>query len=162
MLIVNNDFEILTVASRWAASLGAIRRGLRTHSGNGDSGALIPGMVLVDTSKQSAQFKDQMKRSGLVHLVAVSGANFAIVSSFVLWCMQFVIRRNNYRIVATAIALSCFIALVRPSPSVLRAAAMAAVLLSAQVMKRKTDALPALGFAIAAVVLGDPWQSRDA
>jgi competence protein ComEC len=39
---------------------------------------------------------------------------------------------------------------------------MAAVLLSAQVMKRKTDALPALGFAIAAVVLGDPWQSRDA
>ena len=162
MLIVNNDFEILTVASRWAASLGAIRTGLRTHSGNGDSGALIPGMVLGDTSKQSPQFKDQMKRSGLVHLVAVSGANFAIVSSFVLWCMQFVIRRNNYRIIATAIALSCFIALVRPSPSVLRAAAMAAVLLSAQVMKRKTDALPALGFAIAAVVLGDPWQSRDA
>ena len=162
LLLVDKDFEKLTVASRWATSLGAIRAGLRTHSGEGDSGALIPGMVLGDTSKQSAQFKDQMKRSGLVHLVAVSGANFAIVSSFVLWCMQFVIRRNNYRIIATAIALTCFIALVRPSPSVLRAAAMAAVLLSAQVMKRKTDALPALGFAIAAVVLGDPWQSRDA
>jgi predicted membrane metal-binding protein len=64
--------------------------------------------------------------------------------------MQFVIRRNNYRIIATAIALSCFIALVRPSPSVLRAAAMAAVLLSAQAARRKTDSLPALGFAIAA------------
>jgi competence protein ComEC len=119
-------------------------------------------MVLGDTSKQSAQFKDQMKRSGLTHLVAVSGANFAIVSSFVLWCMQFLIKRNNYRIIATAIALTCFIALVRPSPSVLRAAAMAAVLLSAQATKRKTDSLPALGFAIAAVVLGDPWQARDA
>ena len=76
--------------------------------------------------------------------------------------MQFVIRRNNYRIIATAIVLGCFIALVRPSPSVLRAAAMAAVLLSAQATRRKTDSLPALGFAIAAVVLGDPWQSRDA
>ena len=162
MLLVDRDFEILTVPSRWAASLGAIRTGLRTHSGDGDAAALIPGMVLGDTSKQSAAFKDQMKRSGLVHLVAVSGANFAIVSSFVLWCMQFVIRRNNYRIIATAIALSCFIALVRPSPSVLRAAAMAAVLLSAQAARRKTDSLPALGFAIAAVVLGDPWQSRDA
>ena len=162
MLLVAEDFEILTVPSRWAASLGAIRTGLRTHSGDGDAGALIPGMVLGDTSKQTAAFKDQMKRSGLVHLVAVSGANFAIVSSFVLWCMQFLIRRNNYRIIATAIALSCFIALVRPSPSVLRAAAMAAVLLSAQAARRKTDSLPALGFAIAAVVLGDPWQSRDA
>ena len=64
--------------------------------------------------------------------------------------------------IATAIALTCFIALVRPSPSVLRAAAMAAVLLSAHATKRKTDSLPALGFAIAAVVLADPWQSRDA
>ena len=162
LLLVDKDFKVLTVPSRWAASLSAIRTGLRTHSGDGDAGALIPGMVLGDTSKQTAQFKDQMKRSGLVHLVAVSGANFAIVSSFVLWCMQFVIRRNNYRIIATAIALGCFIALVRPSPSVLRAAAMAAVLLSAQATRRKTDALPALGFAIAAVVLGDPWQSRDA
>ena len=162
LLLVDKDFKVLTVPSRWAASLSAIRTGLRTHSGDGDAGALIPGMVLGDTSKQTAQFKDQMKRSGLVHLVAVSGANFAIVSSFVLWCMQFVIRRNNYRIIATAIALGCFIALVRPSPSVLRAAAMATVLLSAQATRRKTDSLPALGFAIAAVVLGDPWQSRDA
>ena len=162
MLLVDKDFEVLTPASRWASALGAIRTGLRTHSGDGDAGALIPGMVLGDTSKQTPEFKDQMKRSGLTHLVAVSGANFAIVSSFVLWCMQFVIKRNKYRMIATAIALTCFIALVRPSPSVLRAAAMAAVLLSAHVMKRKTDSLPALGFAIAAVVLGDPWQSRDA
>ena len=162
LLLVDEDFEVLTPPSRWAAALGAIRTGLRTHSGDGDAGALIPGMVLGDTSKQTAEFKDQMKRSGLTHLVAVSGANFAIVSSFVLWCMQFVIRRKNYRIFATAIALACFIALVRPSPSVLRAAAMAAVLLSAQVTRRKTDSLPALGFAIAAVVIGDPWQSRDA
>ena len=83
-------------------------------------------------------------------------------STFVLWCMQFLIRRKNYRVFATAIALFCFIALVRPSPSVLRAAAMAVVLLSAQLGKRASDSLPALGFAICAVVLGDPWQSRDA
>jgi competence protein ComEC len=162
LFIVNKQFEVITPPSHWAGALGAIRAGLRSHSGESDAGALIPGMVLGDTSKQSAQFKEQMKRSGLTHLVAVSGANFAIVSSFVLWCMQFLIRRKKFRIIATAIALTCFIALVRPSPSVLRAAAMAAVLLSAQATKRKTDALPALGFAIAAVVIGDPWQSRDA
>jgi competence protein ComEC len=162
LFIVNGAIVIQTAPSTWASGLGAIRQGLRENSGTGDAGALIPGMVLGDTSKQSPEFKDAMKRSGLTHLVAVSGANFAIVSTFVLWCMQFLIRRKNVRIIATAIALACFIALVRPSPSVLRAAAMAAVLLSAQLGKRGSDSLPALGFAICAVVLGDPWQSRDA
>ncbi len=162
LVVVNGDINVLTQPSTWASGLGAIREGLRNNSGNGDAGALIPGMVLGDTSKQSPEFKEAMKRSGLTHLVAVSGANFAIVSTFVLWCMQFLIRRKNYRVLATAIALACFIALVRPSPSVLRAAAMAAVLLSAQLGKRASDSLPALGFAICAVVLGDPWQSRDA
>lgn len=162
LLLVDGEFFTLTPPSRWARTLGGIRTGLRTISGDDDAGSLIPGMVLGDTSKQTPQFKEAMKRSGLTHLVAVSGANFAIVSSFVLWCMQFLFRRVQWRMGATAISLLCFIALVRPSPSVLRAAAMAAVLLSAQVSKRGRDSLPALGFAIAAVVMGDPWQSRDA
>jgi len=162
LFIVNGSIITLTEPSAWSAGLGAIREGLRENSGDGDAGALIPGMVLGDTSKQTPEFKEVMKRSGLTHLVAVSGANFAIVSTFVLWCMQFLIRRKNVRIIATAIALACFMALVRPSPSVLRAAAMAAVLLSAQLGKRGSDSLPALGFAICAVILGDPWQSRDA
>ena len=162
LILIDGDVKILTQPSRWAKSLAAIRYGLRNLSGDGDAGALIPGMVLGDTAKQSAEFKIAMKRSGLMHLVAVSGANFAIVSSFVLWCMQFIFRRMKLRLSATAIALLCFIALVRPSPSVLRAAAMAAVLLIAQGTNRGRDSLPALGFAIGAVVVGDPWQARDA
>jgi competence protein ComEC len=103
-----------------------------------------------------------MRRSGLTHLVAVSGANFALVSAFVLWMMQFLFARMKFRLSATAISLIAFIALVRPSPSVLRAAAMAAVLLVAQGTKKGRDSLPALGFAMAAVVVVDPWQARDA
>jgi len=162
LALIDEKVEVLTPPSRWAKSLGAIRFGLRRVSGDGDAGALIPGMVLGDTSKQNLEFKTAMKRSGLTHLTAVSGANFAIVSSFVLWCMQFLFSRMKFRLSATAIALICFIALVRPSPSVLRAAAMAAVLLIAQGTHRGRDSLPALGFAIGAVVIGDPWQARDA
>jgi competence protein ComEC len=162
LVLFQGEVKIETTASRWARSLGAIRIGLRDASGDGDAGALIPGMVLGDTSKQSAEFKLAMKRSGLAHLVAVSGANFAIVSGFVLWLMQFLFRNRNYRIGATALSLIFFIALVRPSPSVLRAAAMAAVVLVAMSHRHVADSLPALGFAIAAVVIADPWQSRDA
>jgi competence protein ComEC len=161
LLINKGSFVVLSPPSRWAKSLDRIRDGLRAASGTGDSGALIPGMVLGDTSLQSATFKNEMRRSGLTHLVAVSGANFAIVSTFILYLMQFVFRKIPLRLGATAVFLIAFIALVRPSPSVLRAAAMAAVLLIAQGTHRGRDSLPALGFAIAAVVVADPWQVRD-
>ena len=161
LLIVGKKVTVISEASEWARLLAHIRQGLRVASGTGDAGALIPGMVIGDTSKQSEEFKNEMRRSGLTHLVAVSGANFAIVSAFVLWGMQFIFRRTNYRLFATAVALAAFIALVRPSPSVLRAAAMAAVLLAAHASRRGRDSLPALGFAIAAVVLLDPFQARD-
>jgi competence protein ComEC len=161
LLINKGSFVVLSRPSRWANSLDEIRDGLRAASGTGDSGALIPGMVLGDTSLQSATFKNEMRRSGLTHLVAVSGANFAIVSTFILYLMQFVFRKIPLRLGATAVFLVAFIALVRPSPSVLRAAAMAAVLLVAQGTHRGRDSLPALGFAIAAVAVADPWQVRD-
>jgi competence protein ComEC len=161
LVIVGNDVEVITQPSRWAKGLAKIRLGLRDATGTGDAGALIPGMVIGDTSKQSIDFKNEMRRSGLTHLVAVSGANFAIVSAFVLWGMQFIFRKVNYRLIATAIALASFIALVRPSPSVLRAAAMAAVLLFAYGSRQGRDPLPALGFAIATVVIADPFQARD-
>lgn len=160
-LAIARSIESEKKPSRWARGLAAIRTGLRHASGTGDSGALIPGMVLGDTSLQSDTFQTQMRRSGLTHLVAVSGANFAIVSSFVLWAMAFLFSRKRTRLIATAVALLSFIALVRPSPSVLRAAAMAAVMMYAVAAARKQDSIPALGFAIAAVVIVDPWQSRD-
>ncbi len=160
-LVIMKKVEVVSAATRWAKLLSSIRHGLSVATGDGDTGALIPGMVLGDTSKQSTEFKSDMRRSGLTHLVAVSGANFAIVSGFALWCMQFLFRRMNYRIIATSISLIAFISLVRPSPSVLRAAAMAAVILFAKATAQGRDSLPALGFAIAAVVVADPWQARD-
>jgi competence protein ComEC len=161
LAITTTKIKAMAPPSRWASALASIRTGLRGASGDGDAGALIPGMVIGDTAKQSADFKIDMRRAGLTHLVAVSGANFAIVSAFVLWCMQFLFRGIPARLITTAIALGCFIALVRPSPSVLRAAAMAAVMLIAMSTRQRGDSLPALGFAIAAVVAIDPWQSRD-
>ncbi|MDP1710916.1 MAG: ComEC/Rec2 family competence protein [Candidatus Nanopelagicaceae bacterium] len=161
LFILRDKLTISTSASRWARSLGAIRSDFRNLAQGDDAGALIPGMVLGDTSLQSQQLRDDMRRSGLTHLVAVSGANFAIISLFALWCMQWFFRSLRMRLILTSLILASFIALVRPSPSVLRAAAMASVVLVARGIGKRSDALPALGFAMAAVVIGDPWQARD-
>ena len=151
-------FHPTSSANWWQRKLGGIRSGLSSAS---KDAPLIPGMVLGDTSLQSADFSNAMRRSGLTHLTAVSGANFAIISSFLLWLMQFLIRRINFRLLATSIVLIAFIGLVRPSPSVLRAAAMAAVVIFARSHRERSDSIPSLGFAVAIVVIADPWQSRD-
>lgn len=161
LFILRGKLTVDTVASRWAQTLGVIRADFRTLTRSDDAGALIPGMVLGDTSLQSQQLRDDMRRSGLTHLVAVSGANFAIISLFALWCMQWFFRSLRVRLILTSLVLASFIALVRPSPSVLRAAAMASVVLVARGIGKRSDAIPALGFAMAAVVIGDPWQARD-
>ena len=158
MFLSWEKFEPIDGANWWQQKLGNIRGDLRKVS---VGAPLIPGMVLGDTSLQTSEFSDAMRKSGLTHLTAVSGANFAIVSSFVLWLMQYPIRRIRIRLFATSFVLIAFIGLVRPSPSVLRAAAMAAVVIFAKSHRERSDSIPSLGFAIAIVILADPWQARD-
>lgn len=142
---------------------GTIRSALRKSALtiHGASGALIPGLVLGDTSLESSAFITEMRRAGLTHLTAVSGENFAIIAAFLLWFLQSIVRRLRTRLLITAIVLIAFIFLVRPSPSVLRASVMTAVLLLGKANGRRGSALPALGLAIALLILVDPFQAID-
>ena len=138
-----------------------IRAAFRVLIPAGDAGSLIPGLILGDTSLQSAEFTNQMRRVGFSHLTAVSGANFALVAGFILWLMQFFLKKLKTRLWVTGFVLLFFIILVRPTPSVLRAAVMALVLLIAKYRGDRSLGLPALGAAIATLILIDPFQAID-
>lgn len=161
--ITNKPITVLSPASQISIFLAEIRSKYRAEvSEMGSTAAtLIPGMILGDTSLQSEEFSTQMRRSGLSHLTAVSGANFAIVSALVLWLMRFVSRRIAIQVGATATFLVLFLFLVRPSPSVLRAGVMAAVILLARATGNTRNAASALAAAIAVLLLLDPFQAQD-
>ena len=127
----------------------------------GESGALIPGLVIGDTSLESQSFISSMRRVGLTHLTAVSGENFAIVSAFLMWLFQWLLPKRRWRILGTSFVLLLFIFLVRPSPSVLRATVMTAVLLISKFRGVRTNPLAALGAAITLLILIDPYQAVD-
>ena len=149
------------VIQRWSTHLRQ-RFAHRSQRIDGDSGTLIPGLVLGDTSRESESFVAAMRRVGLTHLTAVSGENFAIIAATLLWMSQWFIRRQRVRVLLTALALVAFIFLVRPSPSVLRASVMTGVLLLAKVKGSRADPLASLGFAVGILVLLDPFQALDA
>ena len=162
-LITDDAPKILRSAGKLSELLNQIRDEFRGQSArfNSNAGALVPGMILGDTSLQTPGFTSQMRRSGLSHLTAVSGANFAIVSALVLWLSKLLFGRLVIQLLTTSSFLILFLLLVRPSPSVLRAGVMAAVILLARATGNKRNAASALAAAIALLLLLDPFQSHD-
>ena len=146
---------------RWTSSIRAdIKRSLVNLPQ--DARALIPGLVIGDRSGQDIELTTVMRRSGLTHLTAVSGANFAIVAALLLAIGRRLRIRGRALWIGIGAFLLIFIFLVRPSSSVLRAAVMTGVLLFAKSQGVRASPIPALAFAIALLLLINPFYVRDA
>ncbi|QNG38070.1 ComEC/Rec2 family competence protein [Geodermatophilaceae bacterium NBWT11] len=122
---------------------------------------LLPGLVVGDTSGMDPQVTADFRRAGLGHLTAVSGANVAIVLALLLWPLRRRLVDRRWQAVVGALGLLGYVVLARPSPSVLRAAAMGAVTLLALASGRSRVAVPALGAAVVVLLLVDPRLAAD-
>ena len=98
--------------------------------------------------------------AGVSHIVAISGWNIAIVAT-TLGALTGRLGRRR-RTVATCLAIAVYVAFVGPSPSVVRAAAMAACALLARELGRPTTATAAMGLAVTGLLLLDPGYVDDA
>jgi competence protein ComEC len=125
------------------------------------AGGLLPGLVVGDTSRLDPGLQDDFRTTGMTHLTAVSGGNLVIIVGVVL----FAVRRARAGPVLSAVvcgaALLGFVILARPSPSVVRAAAMGAIGLIGLAAGRPRAALPALSAGIAVLVVYDPELASD-
>ena len=98
--------------------------------------------------------------AGLTHIVAISGWNIAVVSAMLATLLRRAPRRR--RSVGTLIAILAYTAAAGAGASVVRAAAMAAVVLGSRELGRPGTAASALGLAVAAMLLVEPSVVGDA
>lgn len=146
--------------STWFSErLVEIRGTLLAEARTVEGAELVPGFAVGNTDLVSPEVHERLRATSLLHLLAVSGANCALVTGAVLWCASWLSVPRRARILVAGAALLGFLALVGPDQSVQRAAIMAAVMLSAQFGGRTAHALPALGAAMIALLLVDPWQA---
>jgi competence protein ComEC len=143
---------------------GVVRTGLRkaVDGQSADVRGLLPGLVLGDVSRMDPTLTDDFRTAGLTHLVAVSGANVAILFAVVLAVARLARVPPRAAIIVSAVLLIGFVVLVRPTPSVLRAAVMAGLLVVAAVTGRLRQPMSALLGAVLLLVLVDPELSRSA
>lgn len=146
---------------RWA---GAMRHRLADAAGAvlpADRAGLLPGLIVGDTSALTDEVREDFRVAGLTHLTAVSGANVSIVLGAVLLVVRAVGLGPRIGTLLAATALAFFVVLVRPSASVVRAAAMGSIGLLAFVTGRERQALPALCAAVGALLIAMPDLAVD-
>ncbi len=124
-----------------------------------DQAAMLPALVLGDTSAVPGRTTADFRASGLTHLTAVSGANVTIVCGAVLLTAALIGPRAAVGL--AAVTLVGFVVVVQPSPSVLRAAAMGAITLLAVLSHRRRQALPALSATVLVLMVADPQLAVD-
>ncbi|MFH8554298.1 ComEC/Rec2 family competence protein [Streptomyces celluloflavus] len=154
---------------------GSLRAGLReaTDGLRPDARALLPGLVVGDTSRVPPDLDEAFRATDLTHLLAVSGSNLTIVLALLIGPSHLAVRAER-RGLAPLLGLSlrgtaliggvlalAFVVVCRPDPSVLRAAACGLITLLAIATGRRRSLLPALAAAVLLLVLYDPWLARS-
>ncbi|MGZ0236383.1 ComEC/Rec2 family competence protein, partial [Streptomyces sp. CPS1] len=152
-----------------------LRAGLReaTDGLPGDARALLPGLVVGDTSRITPELDDAFKATDLTHLLAVSGSNLTVLLALLVGppgLARLAERRGlaprlGLSLRATALLAGAltlgFVIVCRPDPSVLRAAACGTVALLALATGRRRSLVPALATAVLLLVLYDPALARS-
>jgi competence protein ComEC len=169
VLLLGASFSLITLSSlQWPLvttllfdPLGGFREYLaKLISGvNPDSAAIVLGLTLGDDSQVSAILSDAMKTTSLTHLMAVSGANCAIV----VGAIYFVLARLSIRlrVGASLCALFAYVLLVGLQPSVLRASVMAGAVLLSLGLGRKINPLSALALCVLVLLSLDPTLAKE-
>lgn len=164
VLRVRGPPEGVVPAPAWQRAAEGLRAGLRTAAGgvlSAESAGLLPALVVGDTSGLPHRVVDEFRAAGTAHLLAVSGANLAIVGVATLLLLRTL--RLGPRLCAAGAGLTLlgFVVLAGPEPSVLRAAVMGGVGLLALVVGRERAALPALAISVIVLVLHDPMMATS-
>jgi competence protein ComEC len=140
-----------TVRSRFAA---AARDALPAAQA-----AMLPALVIGDTSAVTAGTGREFRAAGMTHLTAVSGANVTIVCAAVLFSGRLIGPRAAVSL--AAVALAAFVIVVQPTASVLRAAVMGAIALVGMLSSRRRQAIPALAATVLVLLTVAPQLAVD-
>ncbi|TAL09676.1 MAG: ComEC family DNA internalization-related competence protein [Chloroflexota bacterium] len=157
-----SGLSVLPEEGSLARSLEALRRGadqaLRRAIPEPQAG-LASGILIGLRDRVDRDLSAAFTTVGATHVVAISGWNIAIVATTLAAVAGRVARRR--RVALTALAIVAYVAFVGPSPSVVRAAAMAGVVMGARELGRPSRAAAAIGWAGTGLLVLDPSLVDD-
>lgn len=126
-----------------------------------DATGLVAGLSIGERDMVSDELAEAMKTLSLTHLIAVSGANLAIVMGLVYLVVGAMGLSRGARLAAALSLMVLYVLLVGPESSVIRAAVMATFVSIGLWIGRGSAPINGLAIAILVLLVLDPALSVD-
>jgi competence protein ComEC len=157
----------LRVVGRRGGVRGVVDR-VREHAlsayraaGTPDAEAVLGAIALGADRGLSPEARDAFRRSGLAHLLAVSGGNVALLVAAVLVLAWTVGIGRRAALVISIAAVCAYVELVGPAPSVVRAGIAGVLACAAWLVSRRPDSWHALAVGAALILTWNPRSVTD-
>jgi competence protein ComEC len=147
-----------------AGALDAVRRRAERGLERGlppPEAALLRGMVLGQDERLSDGVRDDFQRSGLAHILAVSGQNVMLLATLVLALAALTRLALRARLVLVLALIAVYVPLAGGAPSIQRAGVMGAAGIVATLAGRPASRWYAVGLAGAATLALNPLAAGE-
>jgi len=124
----------------------------------GPEGALLKGLLVGQRSDISPDVMEAFARTGIIHILAVSGLNVAYVVLIFQPLVRLLRLRRGLEVLLLLVAIALYALLTNREAPVVRASIMAAVWLIAQARERRGDPYNTLAVAALVILLWNPLE----
>lgn len=144
-----------------AALRERVRGVIARHVPPGTERGLVLAMVIGDRSQVDEATAEAFRASGTYHVLALSGAQVALVAGLLAGALRFLLVRPWLQAAATMSVVAFYAVLVGGDVPVVRAALMAGAVLAGRALELDADASNLLGLAALVLLVGRPAAIGD-
>mgnify|MGYP006278382539 CR=1 FL=1 len=138
-----------------------LRTAARQHladCGDERSGAMLNALVIGERSPALAELSRTMRRTGVAHLLSISGMHLGIFLGFVYGVCRLAALTPRRSAVVVLVVLGSYLVLATPRAPLLRSVIMAVAICAAAIFRRRLSMLNALSLAAILLLVMDPLR----
>lgn len=154
-----SEYSKLKTQNYFFKSIGLLRefvKNLLFSNLNSDCAALLTALTIGDKSYLTPEFKSATQRTGVSHIMVVSGLHLAIIMTFIFSITDRLIYNRLLKGVVGLICVMVVTAVCGFTLSVIRAAIMFVFCAMAPICKRDNDSLSSLAAAVVMILILTP------
>lgn len=157
---INNSSNILQSSLKSVNSLRQKLISLFAKTLPSPSSSLLLGIIFGIKEQMPKNFTNNLRTSGVFHVIAASGMNVTLVGGFISTGLAFFLKRQ-IAIGLSILGIIFYAVLAGLEPSIIRASIMGILVFSAQIMGRQTMASNGLALAGFGMLFIDPTLLSD-
>ena len=127
----------------------------------GERSAIVDALVLGTRGGLDPELRNAFARSGLVHLLSISGFHVGLLSGWVVLLLRLARVRREPAVVIAALVATGYVAFLGWQAPAVRAAALGALAAWCLIRQRRVQPTPLLAVTCLVVLLFDPWAIFD-